>query len=598
MRTTSLIYTLLLLALCTQLRAQDTIEQHLSGFESDSLRFNWLGFELNKAVYSDQEYAELLAIKYNDIVFASSNPNKVRQAEAYNYSGIAKYAKGSYKEAVDLYLKALEQLEGYKEQKLRSIIFSNLASCYSFRKENAKSIEYYLKAMDIAQELKDTASMALISNNLGIQYVEDVQYNEADKRYSEAIKFYQAINQPLFVGITLLSRGNLLIEQKEYNNAINDYNRAMELVPENVVPLLHAASIAGIGSAYNRMGQLKKGEEHLLISLEKATVINHLEQLKESHRELAELYEKKGDYKNAYSHRGEFMNAKDSLFTIEQDEVLIDALSKYESEQREQEIALLNSESKIADLKLDSARKRSIGLTIGLVIFGSLLFGLLSLFRKTRSQNTIISKALSEKEILLQEIHHRVKNNLQFISSLLGLQSEHIEDKKALSALQEGQDRVQSMALIHQNLYQENNLTGVDMKDYFIKLIRSLFDSYNIRKDQISLQLDIEDLNLDVDSVIPIGLIVNELVSNCLKYAFPDKRKGIITVSLQESDEGLEVIVADDGIGMPQDLQADLGSSFGYRLVNVFKDQLKADLSIENNNGTKVKMTLQIYHKV
>ena len=177
------------------------------------------------------------------------------------------------------------------------------------------------------------------------------------------------------------------------------------------------------------------------------------------------------------------------------------------------------------------------------------------------------------------------------------LQSQHIEDEEVLGVLQEGQDRVQSMALIHQHLYQENNLTGVNLKDYFIKLIRGLFDSYNIRKDKVDLTLDIEDLNLDVDSVIPIGLVVNELVSNSLKYAFPDQEKGNINVMLKEVDDVLILQVSDDGIGLHSDMQTALGNSFGFRLIHVFKDQLKANLEIDGTAGTKVTLRSKKYKK-
>ena len=140
------------------------------------------------------------------------------------------------------------------------------------------------------------------------------------------------------------------------------------------------------------------------------------------------------------------------------------------------------------------------------------------------------------------------------------LQTEHVEDERVLSALQEGQDRVQSMALIHQNLYQDKNLTGVAVKDYFIKLIRNLFDSYNIKPDQVKLGLEIPDLTLELDSVTPIGLVVNELVSNSLKYAFPDKRAGNINVGLQEKGTFLQLTVKDDGIGMSDHVKGTLGS--------------------------------------
>ncbi|MEL6390066.1 MAG: sensor histidine kinase, partial [Bacteroidota bacterium] len=210
-------------------------------------------------------------------------------------------------------------------------------------------------------------------------------------------------------------------------------------------------------------------------------------------------------------------------------------------------------------------------------------------------KNNIISTALREKEILLKEIHHRVKNNLQFISSLLGLQTEHITDQRALGALEEGQNRVQSMALIHQNLYQEDNLTGVDMHDYFVKLIRGLFDSYNIRPNQVKLDLHIQDINLDVDSVIPIGLIVNELVSNSLKYAFPTGEEGTIGVSLSMKDDKLLVEVSDNGVGISDEAIEGLGESFGHRLINVFMEQLDGDMNISNDAGTTVRLLIRNY---
>jgi len=219
------------------------------------------------------------------------------------------------------------------------------------------------------------------------------------------------------------------------------------------------------------------------------------------------------------------------------------------------------------------------------------------LYKKTKHQNILISQALKEKDILLKEIHHRVKNNLQFISSLLALQSDHVQDSKALDALQEGQDRVQSMALIHQNLYQDDNLTGVDVQDYFVKLIQNLFDSYNIHPERIKLDLNIQALDLDVDSVIPIGLIVNELVSNSLKYAFPEKRQGQITVSLSEQENELVLTVEDDGIGMDENIMNNLGASFGYKLIEVFKDQLKAEMNLSSDNGTKVEMIIRQFTK-
>ncbi|NND07212.1 MAG: hypothetical protein HKN87_12605 [Saprospiraceae bacterium] len=153
------------------------------------------------------------------------------------------------------------------------------------------------------------------------------------------------------------------------------------------------------------------------------------------------------------------------------------------------------------------------------------------------------------------------------------------------------------MVLIHQNLYQEDNLTGVDLKDYFIKLIRGLFDSYNIRKSQIDLDIEIEDINLDVDTVIPLGLIANELISNSLKYAFQEQNKqGLIRVALKEVDDHLALTVQDNGVGIDPEQMNTLGTSFGYRLIYVLIEQLNAKIEVDSS-GTSIQVIVKKYTK-
>ena len=164
-------------------------------------------------------------------------------------------------------------------------------------------------------------------------------------------------------------------------------------------------------------------------------------------------------------------------------------------------------------------------------------------------KNTIITEALHEKEVLMQEIHHRVKNNLQVVSSLLSIQSRHLTDNQAIEAIKEGQNRVKTMGLIHQSLYQENDFRGVNMKNYISKLIKNLFNSYNIQPEKIQLKTEIKELNLDIDTVVPLGLIINELVTNALKYAFPEDKKGIIWVKTNLENERFILQVYDDGVG-------------------------------------------------
>jgi two-component sensor histidine kinase len=213
-------------------------------------------------------------------------------------------------------------------------------------------------------------------------------------------------------------------------------------------------------------------------------------------------------------------------------------------------------------------------------------------------QNRSISIALSEKDTLLREIHHGVKNNLQVISSLLRIQSSHTEDAVALDALKEGQSRVQSMSLIHQDLYERDNLAGIRMQTLLSRLSQNLFDTYNISRDRIEWATDIAHIHLDVETVVPLGLVINELVTNSLRYAFTGDSKGVIEIELSGINDVLVLVVKDNGIGISDPDHIIEGDSFGYSFINVFANKLDADLSLEGGEGAKVILKIRDYKKI
>ena len=167
-----------------------------------------------------------------------------------------------------------------------------------------------------------------------------------------------------------------------------------------------------------------------------------------------------------------------------------------------------------------------------------------------------LQKSLKEKEMLLKEIHHRVKNNLMVISSLLSLQSDYIHDKEALDVFKESQSRARTMALIHERLYQSTDLKNIDFGEYIQTLAMELFRTYQIDPGCIKLNLNVEDLKLDINVAIPLGLIVNELVSNSMKHAFPDDKSGEIKIDFHILDDSYLLMVSDNGIGFPADLDS------------------------------------------
>jgi PAS domain S-box-containing protein len=199
-----------------------------------------------------------------------------------------------------------------------------------------------------------------------------------------------------------------------------------------------------------------------------------------------------------------------------------------------------------------------------------------------------IRTSLREKEVLLREIHHRVKNNMQVISSLLKLQSKYIKDEKDIEMFRESQNRIKSMALVHEKLYQSEDLANIDFNEYVKHLANILFRSYGIDTGKIALKIDVEDVIIEIDIAIPCGLIVNELVSNSLKYAFPEGGKGEVKITLHSTDENeMELTVSDDGVGVPKDLDFSNTESLGLKLVNILTNQIRGRLDLERSKGSK-----------
>ncbi len=208
-----------------------------------------------------------------------------------------------------------------------------------------------------------------------------------------------------------------------------------------------------------------------------------------------------------------------------------------------------------------------------------------------------IRASLHEKEMLLKEIHHRVKNNMQVIKSLLNLQCQQLKDPGVVDIFRECQNRIHSMALIHEKLYGSQDFTRIDFKEYVNRLARDLYRSYCISIDRVELRVEAQAISLGLDTALPCGLVINELLSNALKYAFPAEwlKKGIITVSLARAmEDRIEIVVSDNGVGIPKDLAIDKADSLGLRLVRIIvEDQLDGTLEVKSEGGTLFRITFR-----
>ncbi|MBU1368520.1 MAG: sensor histidine kinase [Bacteroidetes bacterium] len=319
----------------------------------------------------------------------------------------------------------------------------------------------------------------------------------------------------------------------------------------------------------------------------------------ESYEKLYRTYMKFGDFQQAIIYAQKYMNAKDSLFSEQKQRTITELQTKFETDKKELEISLLNTEKELINTELaqsDSQRKIQL-ITIHVLIIGFVLviifiFIILKFYRQTKrsnsklvSQHDIISKQKEEKEVLLKEIHHRVKNNLQLISSLLNLQTQNIEDESIISAIADGQSRIEAMVLIHQKLYQGANISSVDFKDYTLQLLDQISGLYPELK-EVEKTVVAGNIKLDIDTSIPVGLILSELITNAFKYSYANK-KGSIVLTLTKDEHDYVLVVHDSGPGLPKDFDPSTTSSIGLHLVRRLARQLYGTSRYEYENGSK-----------
>lgn len=564
--------------------------------------------QLQSTQDSIQKYYQNQPVKALDYAFiyekiALESDSLKYKAKADNFIGMCYYMNGEVEKAIKYYVAGIKKFETLKDTYFVAMLHNNIGAAYQLRKKPEETIKYYQKALKGFEEVKDTLWMANLYNNISIQKNELGLYQEELDYKQKAMDIYIAQKDTQMI---LLTKGNLahtyfklgdykksLLNAEDYLNS--PYNEAGQSARATVL-LAYAYTLQKMGEQTKSMNIVKEAKDI-------AEKNGFKEITMKAHQHLASLYEGQNNYKQAYFHFTAFHTLQDTIFNQKKDETINDLLVKYDSDKKDADIILLNAENELKNLQIAQSNTTKWALIFGLFLVSLLAF-LTWRLKNIKAKNNIeltsknqqISKALEEKNILLREIHHRVKNNLQVISSLLKLQSQYIEDEGAIKAIAEGRNRVHSMALLHQNLYKEDNLTGVNMKEYFTNLIEGLFDAYKIT--DIKLVTEIEDLTLDIDTVIPLGLIANELVSNALKHAFENVENGILVVKLLEKDGYLILNVKDNGNGYDENLVAEGKKSFGQKLIKSLSDKLEAVVQVTTTTGTDVTLSIKDYKKV
>ncbi len=377
----------------------------------------------------------------------------------------------------------------------------------------------------------------------------------------------------------LNNRGNALKRLGRYPAAIKDYQAALAIAKKSNYTNAISATIANLGEVNLLMGNYKEALPYQLETVQLQEKDSDLSNITENYLHVSTIYEHLGDYKSALAYHKKALLIRDSIASAKSDEAMSKMLTQYETKKKEATIE--------AQKKQISQQKEIqwLGMGVGLLLMRIFIFGYISYRNRSKSNILLIGAKNAENELLLKEIHHRVKNNLEVVSSLLALQSAQIDDPDTKDAMQESQNRVQSIGIVHQKLYQGKNLGAIEMKDYFLNLSESILDSFGA-DERVKIELAMEKLDVDIDTAVPLGLIVNELLTNTLKYAFPNGSGGKVFIKLEKrKDNILHLEVSDNGIGKSGFTH---GTGFGSQLISLLTRQLSGKMREEIKNGTRI----------
>ena len=507
--------------------------------------------------------------------------------------------------ALFYYLKALTIVEAIQDTGMTLCqIYNNIGSLYKDIWKLEVAIKYYHDALQVAVKNKNQSEIPEIARNLAQAYYLNNQSEQSLQALSLISNEVFKSNRSYVLHLTNAYYLRAYCRLRQYDNARPYFQFILDNVNKND---LATGDLRYIAEYYNGIGQYSKARNYLAKSIEYCKKNNLQTGLMLGLRVAYEIDSAQGNYRSAFNYLSQYKAKNDSLFsenTQRQFELItVDhalGLKEDSIKIKDNDIALLTERSNLQQANLRQARLMKnvtiVGILLAIIIIG-LIYRQYKLKQKSNiiisGKNKMLEHLVTEKDWLVKEIHHRVKNNLHTVMGLLGTQAGYLEHEEAINAISNSQHRIQAMSLIHQRLYQSNNLSAINMKEYIHELVDSLNDSFN-NNNHVWFNLEIDPIQLNLAHCIPLGLILNEAITNSFKYAFPEDKQGLINIELKTvSENNYLLTIKDNGIGLPHGFNLIRPDSMGMNLMQGLSAEIGAQFTLTNENGTRVNINFE-----
>lgn len=546
-----------------------------------------------------EDYNSAIEAFTNAIKLARELDNKKRLADAYNNLGLIYYYIGHYDKAITSHIKSLKIKEEIGNP--AGYTHLNLALDYLGQENSEKALEHNFKALKAVEELEADPVKATALKNIGDIYSDLNQLDSARIYYDSAYQIYRRRNDKVSISRYFMVLGVLHQKKQEHNKAMARYRQALDSLPagsnnkllfaiSNNMAKLHLT--LADSSPVNKEQLLTKGITYARQMEKIAEELGTITHKVKAYNTLYELYLKTSNNTEALKYADKYIQFRDSLVKEQKQKIISDVLTKYETEKKELELKLTSSRLLQSNIIRENQKIIIYILVGGFIIISILIFVILRLYRKTKKSNrklqvqsAIIARQKDEIAILLKEIHHRIKNNLQIVSGMLELHSLNTDSSESVEILEEAQSRIQSIALIHELLYQSEGFKEIVFSEFVQKLANYVKKSFE-NKTKVGISIHIpEEFKFNIETALPLGLILNELLTNSFKHAFTDQQKGKINIELKPKKDKLILEVSDNGKGMPELIDISRSKTLGMRLIHSFSQQLNGETEIKTRHG-------------